>query len=84
MTDDAPPLDEAPSFLLEDDAQAYTLSAPPAPRAPAPGEALQVLRDVFGYGAFRGGWLTLKRFLSCHPWGGHGHDPVPEDPHQHG
>jgi putative membrane protein insertion efficiency factor len=36
------------------------------------------------FGAFRGGWLTLKRFLSCHPWGGHGHDPVPEDPHQHG
>jgi len=32
------------------------------------------------HGLFRGGWLTLKRFLSCHPWGGHGHDPVPEDP----
>ena len=32
------------------------------------------------HGAFRGGWLTLKRFLSCHPWGGHGHDPVPEAP----
>ncbi|MBK6831071.1 MAG: membrane protein insertion efficiency factor YidD [Flavobacteriales bacterium] len=30
------------------------------------------------HGGFRGGWLTLKRFLSCHPWGGHGHDPVPE------
>ncbi|MBK6626640.1 MAG: membrane protein insertion efficiency factor YidD [Flavobacteriales bacterium] len=29
------------------------------------------------HGPFRGGWLTLKRFLSCHPWGGHGHDPVP-------
>jgi len=51
MTDDAPPLDETSSFFQEDDAQAYTLSAPPAPRAPAPGEALQVLRDVFGYGA---------------------------------
>jgi uncharacterized protein len=36
---------------------------------------LQALRR---HGAFRGGWLTLKRFLSCHPWGGHGHDPVPE------
>ncbi|MEZ4737963.1 MAG: membrane protein insertion efficiency factor YidD [Flavobacteriales bacterium] len=42
---------------------------------------LQALRT---HGAFRGGWLTLKRFLSCHPWGGHGHDPVPQDPHQHG
>jgi hypothetical protein len=29
------------------------------------------------HGPFKGGWLTFKRFLSCHPWGGHGHDPVP-------
>lgn len=35
---------------------------------------VQALRK---HGPWRGGWLTLKRFLSCHPWGGHGHDPVP-------
>ncbi len=29
------------------------------------------------HGPWRGGWLTLKRFISCNPWGGHGHDPVP-------
>jgi uncharacterized protein len=29
------------------------------------------------YGAFKGGWLTLKRIGRCNPWGGHGHDPVP-------
>ncbi len=29
------------------------------------------------YGPFKGGWLTLKRIARCHPWGGHGHDPVP-------
>lgn len=29
------------------------------------------------YGPIKGAWLTLKRFLSCNPWGGHGHDPVP-------
>ncbi|MFO7924564.1 MAG: membrane protein insertion efficiency factor YidD [Bacteroidales bacterium] len=29
------------------------------------------------HGPFRGGWLALKRILSCNPWGGHGHDPVP-------
>lgn len=29
------------------------------------------------YGPFKGGWLTLKRLARCHPWGGHGHDPVP-------
>lgn len=29
------------------------------------------------FGPFKGGWLALKRIFSCHPWGGHGHDPVP-------
>ncbi|WP_394342454.1 membrane protein insertion efficiency factor YidD [Mucilaginibacter limnophilus] len=29
------------------------------------------------HGVFKGGWLTLKRIARCHPWGGHGHDPVP-------
>ncbi|MEN8786490.1 MAG: membrane protein insertion efficiency factor YidD [Flavobacteriales bacterium] len=29
------------------------------------------------YGPLKGGWLGAKRILSCHPWGGHGHDPVP-------
>lgn len=23
-------------------------------------------------------YLTFKRVLSCHPWGGQGYDPVPE------
>jgi putative membrane protein insertion efficiency factor len=29
------------------------------------------------HGPFKGFWLATKRILSCHPWGGHGHDPVP-------
>jgi putative membrane protein insertion efficiency factor len=29
------------------------------------------------YGPFKGGWLGLRRIMRCHPWGGHGHDPVP-------
>ena len=29
------------------------------------------------YGPLRGGYLTVKRILSCHPWGKHGYDPVP-------
>lgn len=29
------------------------------------------------YGPFKGGRLTLKRILSCNPWGGSGYDPVP-------
>jgi len=29
------------------------------------------------HGPFKGGILTIKRIGKCHPWGKHGHDPVP-------
>ncbi len=29
------------------------------------------------YSFFKGFGLTVKRISRCHPWGGHGHDPVP-------
>ena len=29
------------------------------------------------HGAFKGGVFTIKRILTCHPWGGDGHDPAP-------
>lgn len=29
------------------------------------------------HGPFKGSWLTLKRLMRCHPWGGHGEDLVP-------
>lgn len=32
------------------------------------------------WGPIKGLYLGLKRIGSCHPWGGHGHDPVPEKP----
>ena len=35
------------------------------------------IKAIKKYGPLKGGWLTLKRIGSCHPWGGHGHDPVP-------
>ena len=30
------------------------------------------------HGALHGSWLALLRICRCHPWGGSGHDPVPE------
>ncbi|GAB7089034.1 membrane protein insertion efficiency factor YidD [Marinifilum fragile] len=36
--------------------------------------AIQALKK---HGPFKGSYLAIKRILSCHPWGGHGHDPVP-------
>ncbi len=36
--------------------------------------ALEAFRK---YGPIKGLWLAIKRISSCHPWGGHGHDPVP-------
>ncbi|WP_394805428.1 membrane protein insertion efficiency factor YidD [Kordiimonas aestuarii] len=30
------------------------------------------------HGAIRGGYLTIRRILKCHPWGGFGYDPVPQ------
>ena len=42
-------------------------------------EALEV------HGAGRGSWLAVRRIRRCHPWGGHGWDPVPEPaPARHG
>lgn len=28
------------------------------------------------YGALKGGLIALKRISRCHPWGGHGYDPL--------
>ena len=30
------------------------------------------------HGVMKGLWLGTKRICRCHPWGGHGEDPVPD------
>lgn len=35
------------------------------------------LEAIRKYGPLKGGWMALRRIVSCNPWGGHGYDPVP-------
>ena len=36
------------------------------------------LEAIQAHGAFNGSVLAAGRICRCHPWGGCGHDPVPE------
>ena len=36
--------------------------------------AMESLRS---YGLIKGSYLIIKRIGKCHPWGGHGYDPIP-------
>ena len=37
--------------------------------------SIQSLKE---YGLLEGGYLSFKRIINCHPYGGQGYDPVPK------
>ena len=45
-----------------------------------PGCADYMTESITRHGFVRGGWLGTKRLCRCHPFGGHGYDPVPQSP----
>ena len=47
-----------------------------------PGCADYMSESISRFGVVRGGWLGTKRLGRCHPFGGHGFDPVPAFDHE--
>jgi len=49
----------------------------PSPCRFEPSCSSYALEALERHGAATGSWLTLRRVVRCHPWGGTGWDPVP-------
>lgn len=50
----------------------------PSPCRYVPSCSVYGAEAVRRHGAARGAWLIVRRISRCHPWGGHGLDPVPD------
>ncbi len=50
----------------------------PSPCRFTPSCSVYGAESIRRHGARRGSWLTARRILRCHPWGGQGLDPVPD------
>jgi uncharacterized protein len=72
-----------PARLLHRLVRAYRTARAyhPSPCRYVPSCSAYALDALEQHGAVRGTWLTVRRLSRCHPWGGHGWDPVPEGKH---
>ena len=50
----------------------------PSPCRFDPSCSTYALEALEHHGAAHGSWLAIRRLGRCHPWGGHGWDPVPD------
>jgi uncharacterized protein len=42
-----------------------------------------MIHAIKEWGPLKGSWMGIRRISSCHPWGGMGEDPVPDNPKKH-
>jgi uncharacterized protein len=59
------------------DAYQHLFRDRPSPCRYVPSCSQYAREAVESHGAGRGSWLAARRVCRCHPWGGHGYDPVP-------
>ena len=63
-------------FLIRVWQRTFSAVLPPSCRF-TPSCSQYGIEAIQKYGAFKGGWLTIKRIGRCHPFHPGGYDPVP-------
>ncbi|HEV2368848.1 MAG TPA: membrane protein insertion efficiency factor YidD [Acidimicrobiales bacterium] len=74
------PRPSVPALALRSLVRAYQLvrAGRPSPCRYWPSCSDYAVEALERHGARRGSWLTVRRLLRCHPFGGWGADPVPD------